>query len=77
MTTETGETHSGVVRSDRTDAVVLATAAGAETRILRRDIVDMQPGTVSIMPPGLDEQLTRQELADLVAFLKATRSGAH
>ena len=77
VTTETGETHSGVVRSDLTDAVVLATAAGAETRILRRDIVDMQPGTVSVMPPGLDEQLTRQELADLVAFLKATRSGAH
>jgi len=77
VTTEAGETHSGVVRSDLTDAVVLATAAGAETRILRRDIVDMQPGTVSVMPPGLDEQLTRQELADLVAFLKATRSGAH
>ena len=77
VTTEAGESHSGVLRSDLTDAVVLATAAGAETRILRRDIVDMQPGTVSVMPPGLDEQLTRQELADLLAFLKATRSGAH
>ncbi len=77
VTTEAGETHSGVLRSDLADVVVLATAAGAETRILRRDIVDMQPGTVSVMPPGLDEQLTRQELADLVAFLKATRSGAH
>ena len=77
VTTKSGETHSGVLRSDLTDEVVLATAAGAETRILRRDIVDMQPGTVSLMPPGLDEQLTRQELADLLAFLKATRSGAH
>jgi hypothetical protein len=28
------------------------------------------------MPPGLADQLTRQELADLLAFLKATRSGA-
>jgi hypothetical protein len=34
------------------------------------------PGSVSIMPPGLADQLTRQELADLLAFLKATRSGA-
>jgi len=25
------------------------------------------------MPAGLDEQLSRQELADLVAFLKANR----
>jgi hypothetical protein len=47
-----------------------------ETRIPRRDIADMQPGTVSLMPPGFDEQLSRQELADLLAFLKATRSGA-
>jgi hypothetical protein len=29
------------------------------------------------MPAGLADQLTKQELADLLAFLKATRSGAH
>ena len=77
VTTESGETHSGVLRSDLTDAVVLVTGAGAETRILRREIVDMQPGAVSVMPPGLAEQLSGQELADLLAFLKATRSGAN
>ena len=44
---------------------------------LRQDIADVQPGTVSLMPPGLADQLTRQELADLLAFLKDTRSGAH
>ena len=36
----------------------------------------MQPGTISLMPQGLTDQLSRQELADLLAFLKATRSGA-
>jgi putative membrane-bound dehydrogenase-like protein len=77
VTTESGETHTGVLRSDLTDAVVLVSGAGAETRILRRDIMDMQPGAVSVMPPGLAEQLSRQELADLLAFLKATRSGAN
>ena len=36
-----------------------------------RDEVDLiEPGTVSIMPAGLERQLTTQELADLVAFLK-------
>ena len=77
VTTESGETHSGVLRSDLTDVVVLATSAGAETRILRREIADMQPGAVSVMPPGLEEQISRQELADLLAFLKATKSGAN
>jgi putative membrane-bound dehydrogenase-like protein len=75
--TRSGEVRSGVLRSDLADEVVLVTGERDETRILRRDIVDIQPGTVSLMPQGLAEQLTQQELADLLAFLKATRSGAN
>jgi len=74
--TRSGQVHTGVLRNnDLPDEIVLATERD-ETRIPRRDIVEMQPGTVSLMPPGLVDQLTRQELADLLAFLKATRSGA-
>ncbi len=74
--TRSGQISTGVLRNnDLPDEVVLATERD-ETRIPRRDIVDMQPGTASLMPPGLIDQLTRQELADLLAFLKATRSGA-
>jgi hypothetical protein len=32
---------------------------------------------MSIMPAGLDEQLSRQELADLIAFLKNTKWGVN
>jgi hypothetical protein len=68
--------RTGVLRNnDLPDELVLATER-EEFRIARRDIVDMQPGTVSLMPPGLADQLTKQELADLLAFLKATRWGA-
>jgi len=74
--TRSGEMHSGVLRNnDLPDEILLATERD-ETRIPRRDVVDMQPGTVSLMPQGLADQLSRQELADLLAFLKATRSGA-
>jgi putative membrane-bound dehydrogenase-like protein len=76
VTTTAGAVHSGILRSDARDEVVLATAERQETRLRREEVEEMQPGTVSMMPPGLDEQLTRQELADLLAFLKATRSGA-
>jgi putative membrane-bound dehydrogenase-like protein len=74
--TRTGEVRSGVLRSDLPDEVVLATGDRDETRIPRSEIVDVQPGTVSLMPQGFSEQLTGQELADLLAFLKVTRSGA-
>jgi putative membrane-bound dehydrogenase-like protein len=74
--TSSGE-RSGVLRGDAGDEIVIAVGAGEEIRIPRRDVDDVRPGTVSIMPAGLAEQLTKQELADLLAFLKATRSGAH
>lgn len=73
--TRSGEVRGGLLRSDLPDEVVLATGEHDESRIPRRDIVDLQPGTVSLMPQGLDEQLTRQELADLLAFLKTPSPG--
>ena len=75
VTTKANEVHSGVVRKDAADEIVLATGPNTEVRIARADIADMRPGTVSIMPAGLDQQLSRQELADLLAFLKATKWG--
>jgi putative membrane-bound dehydrogenase-like protein len=70
---KSGEEFSGVLRRDAIDEVLLATGPGAEMRIARKDIAEMRPGAVSVMPGGLDEQLGRQELADLVAFLKANK----
>jgi putative membrane-bound dehydrogenase-like protein len=68
--TKSGDDYSGVVRKDAAEELVLATGPGAEVRIARSDIVEMRPGTVSVMPAGLDQLLTGQDLADLVAFLK-------
>jgi putative membrane-bound dehydrogenase-like protein len=73
--TRSGEVRAGLLRSDLPDEVVLASGERDETRIPRKDIVELQPGTVSLMPQGLDEQLTRQELADLLAFLKTPSPG--
>ena len=75
VVTKAGEEQSGVLRKDGPDEVVLATGPDTEVRIARAEIAEMRPGTVSVMPQGLDEQLSRQELADLVAFLKNTKWG--
>ena len=39
----------------------------------RADVASITPSAVSLMPAGLDQQLTPQDLADLVAFLKACK----
>jgi putative heme-binding domain-containing protein len=76
VVTKSGEMHSGVLRRDAPDEVVLATGATDEVRIARSEIADLRPGTVSVMPSGLEAQLSRQEMADLLAFLKAARREA-
>ena len=53
-----GQVHSGVVKSDTPAEIVLTVAADKEVRIARDEIEVAQPGKVSIMPAGLDKQLT-------------------
>ncbi|MBI3411071.1 MAG: HEAT repeat domain-containing protein [Planctomycetes bacterium] len=73
IVTKSGKNHNGLVRKDSPEEVVLALNADQEMRIPRPDIEEMQPSRVSVMPSGLEQQLTLQQLADLVAFLKASR----
>ncbi len=73
VATTDGQVFSGLLRKDADDEVVLQVAADKEEHIPRDQVEAMQPATVSVMPAGLDQQLTTQELADLVTFLKACR----
>ena len=73
VTRKDGEVLGGLLRKDAADEIVLGTGPGTEARIPRPDVMEMAPGTVSIMPQGLDGLMSKQELADLVAFLKATK----
>jgi putative membrane-bound dehydrogenase-like protein len=73
VTTNDGKTYNGLVRKDAPDEMVLVMNATQEVRIPRNQIEDVQPSKVSIMPAGLDQQLTPQELADVVAFLRACK----
>jgi len=70
---KSGEQMSGVLRKDAPGEVVMATGPETEARIARADIADMRPGTISLMPQGLDAQMSKQELADLITFLKSMK----
>jgi hypothetical protein len=51
------------------DALRLVTADRSEVSLPRDKIEAIEPSRVSVMPQGLDANLSRGELADLVAFL--------
>ncbi len=71
--TTDGRTFSGILKKDAPDEVILTLSATEEIRLPRAEIEEVQPGNVSVMPSGLDQQLTEQELVDLVTFLKASK----
>jgi putative membrane-bound dehydrogenase-like protein len=73
VATREGKVYQGVPRKDSADEIVLATGPTEEVRVARGEIEEIRPGTVSVMPAGLEQQLTPQEMADLVAFLRACR----
>ena len=73
VTTRDGEVHAGIIGRETAEAIYLVSSASSEERILRSALKELQQGTVSIMPEGLDLQLSRQELADLVGFLQSLR----
>jgi putative heme-binding domain-containing protein len=73
VVTAAGKTHNGLIKKDTLEEIVLATNATEEVRIPRDEIEELRPSIVSVMPSGLEKQLTPQELADLIAFLKAAK----
>jgi len=68
---ETGDGRQfvGHVKSDTQEGVVLLDPAGQETRIPQAEIVGQDVLSTSLMPAGLEEALTEQQILDLVAWL--------
>ena len=67
--TKDGSVLDGLIARETADAVYLFTADRNEKRVPRTSIDVMQMGKTSIMPQGLDAQITRDELRDLLSYL--------
>jgi putative membrane-bound dehydrogenase-like protein len=74
IATTDGRIVNGLIRNETETELVIATAPNQEVRIRRDEIDQTQPSTVSVMPAGLEKQLSIQELLDLVRFLKNTEN---
>jgi putative heme-binding domain-containing protein len=68
--TRDGRTLTGLLASDSPTSVTLRAAQGIEETLLRSNIAKMTSSSSSLMPNELEKTMSRQELADLIAFLK-------
>ncbi len=73
VVTDDGRVENGLLAKDAPDEMVLVKSPTEQIRIARDHVEEVQPGKVSIMPQGLDQQITPQQLADLLAFLQACK----
>ena len=68
-----GESYGGIIQRETRDAIYLKNANMRNVRVARSQIHHVTTSSISIMPSGLNQVLSRQELLDLVAFLETCR----
>ena len=73
LATDDGQVVAGIIARETADAIYLVGSTRVEVRVPRSAIESLHQSNVSIMPEGMDTQLSRQELADLIAFLNSLR----
>jgi len=63
--------YTGVIAEQLADAIIITVGPGPGIRVPRSEITAIEPHNISMMPPGLDQQLSNEELSDLMTFLGA------
>ncbi len=67
--TRSGRTFTGILASESATSVALRGQEGKEQVLLRSELELLQSTGKSLMPEGLEKDLSRQDLADLIAYL--------
>lgn len=71
IVTTDGVVLNGLLASESQTTLELFDAEGNKRTVLREQIDQMVASTKSLMPEGFEKQVSRQEMADLLAFLTA------
>jgi putative heme-binding domain-containing protein len=69
VVTKDGRVLNGVIASETSESVTLRREEGQQDTIRRIDIEELRGSGKSIMPDGLEQKLSVDQLADLLEFL--------
>ena len=73
VTTLNGRSNSGLIVRETDETLLVQQATGEPVAVMRSEIDELSPSPVSVMPKGLEDSLSEQQLADVVAWLKSLR----
>jgi putative membrane-bound dehydrogenase-like protein len=71
VSTKDGRTRTGIVAVEGPSSITLRRANKEEEDVLRSQIEEIQATTKSLMPDELEKQFNKQDLADLIGYLRA------
>ncbi|MES2696268.1 MAG: PVC-type heme-binding CxxCH protein [Verrucomicrobiota bacterium] len=71
VTTQDGRAISGWLAAETESSLTLRTAFGTEESVLRKSIASLAASGLSLMPDGLEQAMTKEEVSSLIAFLKS------
>jgi putative membrane-bound dehydrogenase-like protein len=69
--TKDGQQHNGILASETATSITLREQEAKEKVILRTDLEALESTGKSLMPEGLEKDINKQEMADLIAYLTA------
>ncbi|NOY43220.1 MAG: c-type cytochrome [Planctomycetes bacterium] len=70
VVTQDGVMLAGMIVSETANSIELVDPQGKKHTILRIDIEELASSGISFMPEGLEKELSPQDLADVMAFLR-------
>ena len=65
-----GESLQGIITSESPSAITIRNANGQVNTVTREEIASQKALNMSAMPVGLEKDISHQDMADLLAFLK-------
>jgi putative heme-binding domain-containing protein len=65
-----GRVLAGIIREESAGQIVLAETGGKQHTIARGDIEQLKTTGLSLMPVGLEEQISPEQMSQLIAYLK-------
>jgi putative heme-binding domain-containing protein len=71
--TRDGRVVSGLLAAESADALTLRQAEGRDETLRREEVEQLQATGLSLMPEGVENDVTPEQMADLLTFLKEHR----
>jgi putative heme-binding domain-containing protein len=65
-----GKTYTGTLSAETATSITLQREKGEQDVILRRDIEEMTASSKSLMPEGIEKEISPQDMANLIGYLR-------